>query len=46
LREIQAEGAETVAKRDALDRRVTMVVDYLVWKETSQNETHSQVSVV
>jgi len=42
LQEIQAETPEAVAKRDALDRWVTMVVEYLVWKETSQNETLAQ----
>jgi hypothetical protein len=42
LRGIRPENTEPVAKRDALDRRVDQVVDYLVWKETSQNETLPQ----
>ena len=39
LRDIQAQGPEFVAKRDACDRRVDQLLDYLVWKETPQNET-------
>jgi hypothetical protein len=39
LRDIQAQRPEFVAKRDACDRRVDQLLDYLVWKETPQNET-------
>lgn len=39
LRDIQAQAPEFVAKRDGCDRRVDQLLDYLVWKETPQNET-------
>jgi adenylate kinase len=42
LKEIQAQAVTAVAKRDTLARRVDQVVDYLFWKETSQNETYAQ----
>lgn len=46
LRDIQAQGAEFVAKRDVLDRRVEGVLEFLVWKETSQNETFAEAEVI
>jgi hypothetical protein len=39
LRDIQAQTPHFVAKRDVCDRRVDKVLDYLIWKETPQNET-------
>ena len=39
LRDIQAQAPDFVAKRDVCDRRVDKVLDYLIWKETPQNET-------
>jgi hypothetical protein len=46
LRDIQAQGTEFVAKRDVFDRRVEAVLEFLVWKETSQNETVAQAGVI
>ena len=39
LRDIQGQSPDFAAKRDAWDRRVDEVLDYLVWKESPQNET-------
>lgn len=39
LRSIQAQEPESAATRDALDRRVDGLLDFLVWKEAPQHET-------
>lgn len=46
LQDIQRQGREFVAKRDVLDRRVDDVLDFLVWKETSQNEIFNRTAPV
>jgi hypothetical protein len=46
LRDIQNQGSEFAAKRDACDRRVDQLLDYLVWKETPQNETLRRAAAV
>lgn len=46
LRRIQGQTPETVAKRDACDRRVDDLLVWLIRKETSQNETHAEAALV
>jgi len=46
LQRIQAQTPETVAKRDACDRRVDDLLVWLIQKETSQNETYAPASTV
>jgi hypothetical protein len=44
LAAIVAETPKNVAKRDACDRRVDKVLDFLIWKEASQNGTQPQAA--
>jgi hypothetical protein len=44
LAAIVAATPKTVAKRDACDRRVDKVLDFLIWKEASQNGTQRQAA--